>query len=158
MEFDESKVYSIASRKTPKEGTLGYFADSMASLRMAVRQNDVYAYGRLAHVEPDNTVYRFVRQDNSNFLLFYPDGEKEPAPFHDKMSFILALTAHGGYVKGQYTEDVFTPVKVTDKGVLLTHSNEDSSKIFTQFHTYENLYGDYMFLDGSPIQEVIYGV
>lgn len=75
MEFDKSKVYSAANADEVKIGSVGYFADSLGSLKELVA-NDSSNKHVLTAVYSENAVYRFSYGD-LQWGVFYLISESE---------------------------------------------------------------------------------
>lgn len=171
MEFDKSKVYTALNADEVKIGSKGYFADTLAGLRMAVLNADTNLR-ELTDVYNETIDYRFETNDGDNvsvYNLFYlveELKEKKFRPYKDTDEMIedfkRRYNSYGGWSgknNPMYNPLIWIKSKaigfrhlVTDYGddENCNHCNRSCIWIGSISIGFKKLLDDYTYLDGSP--------
>lgn len=80
MKYIESNVCSVMDTKGVRVGTIGYFADSPYRLKERVVNEERRHLGTLTYIEPGDTSFRFAKEDNTSWALFYPVDNSKATP------------------------------------------------------------------------------
>ena len=137
MKFDKSKV-CVAGLHEVKEGTKGWFADSINELEECATQNSanvcllqMKGQRDCLYVDETNTVWRF----------FYPAPEKQYRPFETMEE---AQVMKGKWIRSKTHTDFFM---VTNISVAVL-----TGKLFINGFTPESLFNDFVMDEtGEPI-------
>lgn len=95
MKYDESNVCGIMDTKDVKVGSVGYFADTPYRLRERVSNQDMQYFGTLTCIKLEEDPSCFVKDDISNWLLFYPVDNIKDIPL--TMNTVSRLCGKGCY-------------------------------------------------------------
>lgn len=89
MEFDKSKVFTALNADEIKQGSKGYFANSIRILKETIKEtlkdSCAATYGEIDEIKDDSCACRFSIKKNSAYSFFYlvkePE-EKKYRPYH----------------------------------------------------------------------------
>lgn len=110
MEFDKSKVYTALNADEVKNGSRGYFADTINGLRGMVEQESRLQYGAV-RIRGDYELYRFhfecenEDRDLYDYNLFYLVEEpqkKKFRPYNDTNEMIDHFNEHFELIPREY--------------------------------------------------------
>ena len=137
MKFDKSKV-CVAGLHEVKEGTKGWFADSVDDLEEIATQNS--ANGCLFTMKGQRDCL-YVGVTNTVWRFFYPAPEKTYRPFE---TIEEALTLKGKWIRSKTHADFFM---VTNISVAVL-----TGKLFINGFTPESLFNDFVMDEtGEPV-------
>lgn len=71
MNFDKSRAYSAINAEEVKIGSKGYFADTVGTLKEAVRGEDNVMFGEIKEILSNFTPYRFGIKNEDEYAFFY---------------------------------------------------------------------------------------
>lgn len=145
--FDTSKVYTSVNADDVKIGSKGYFADTLAGLRLDVFSKYTNPH-ELTDVYNDHVDHRFESNDGNNvdvYSLFYlveePE-EKTFRPYSSREEFLSALKkqAYPFYVYENHTDDTLAVTRICNDVIYLNGEPISFLELKDNFH----------FQDGSP--------
>ena len=140
MKFDKSKV-CVAGLHEVKEGTKGWFADSVDELEDKVTRNSVNrTNGCLAKMKGQRDCL-YVDEVNTVWRFFYPAPEKQYRPFE---TIEEAQVMKGKWIRSKTHTDFFM---VTNISVAVL-----TGKLFINGFTPESLFNDFVMDEtGEPV-------
>ena len=142
MEFDKSRVYSVANADDLQIGSECIFADTLYDLQQYVQEDS--HIDELVRVRNSKENLRFEGKNWVHYVLAYliePPAEKKYKPFESVEEAMKAIKAHGGWIK-----------HMGDKrcSLILAYDKEAISTDESCMNMQE-LFVDYVFADdGSP--------
>ena len=155
MEFDKAKVFTALNADEIKNGSKGYFADTLEHLKNIVEQERGGFYG-VVEINEEYYVSRF-RLDKSDFCLFYlveEPGEKKFRPYKDVDEMVEDfMKRFNVYVQPYEMPLIWVKTKDADKKYLIVRFASalticHNIEVYTI--TLEDLAEAYTYLDGSP--------
>ena len=166
MEFDKSKVFTAVNADEVKIGSKGYFAGSLAELKANVgAESDGYRgryFGTVKFIDSESEVFRFIRKedDEGRWGLFYLVEEPEEKKFRpykdwDEMiaDFKRRYSSYGGWVgrnNPMYNPLIWVQKKSYKVQHLITGFNGACLRIDYVHYSFEELFDDFTYLDGTP--------
>ena len=137
MKFDKSKV-CVAGLHEVKEGTKGWFADSVDDLEENTTQSG--ANGCLAKMKGQRDCL-YVDEVNTVWRFFYPVPEKTYRPYK---TIEEALTLKGKWIRSKIHEELFMVTSFRVGGL--------SGSLFINAFTSESLFNNYVIDEtGEPV-------
>ena len=168
MEFDISRVYTMLNADEVKEGSEGYFADNFKDLKDIIAREFSECYGKIRKINVEGYSLRFLKEDDSDFGLFYlikePEEEKF-RPYKDTNEMIedfkKRYNSYGGWSGKEnpmYSPLIRIKSKTTGFRHLVTdysddncgHCNKSCIWIGSLAIMFKELFDKYTYLDGTP--------
>ena len=169
MEFDISRVYTMLTADEVKEGSKGYFADSLVNLKTRVENEDKLAYGELTRIHDKDCLYRFRIDNIVDEAFFYrveefTENKFRPYSNPDEMieDFKKRYNSYdvwSGKDNPMYNPMIWIKSKATGFRHLITDYGDDDNcghcnKICIWIGTLpiklKELYENYTYLDDTP--------
>lgn len=160
MEFDKSKVFTALNADEIKQGSKGYFANSIRILKETIKEtlkdSCAATYGEIDEIKDDSCACRFIIKKNSAYSFFYlveKPKEKELRPYKDTDEMIDHFCRHFNLIPQDHRLPTLW-VKNDNRKYLITRVSENTVTM-----CFENdvstfslriLFDDYTWLDGSP--------
>lgn len=142
MEFDKSRVYSVANADDLQIGSECIFADTLYDLQQYVQEDS--HIDELVRVRNSKENLRFEGKNWVHYVLAYliePPAEKKYKPFESVEEAMKAIKKHGGWISRKNTTMNWLVIKY---GHLTLMTSNDIIGVETLFENYE--FAD----DGSP--------
>lgn len=154
MEFDKSKIYTLANADEINVGNKGYFADSLERLKEVVKKECNANYGEIGDIKNESYISRFCRKDSYNYALFYLVEEpKLFRPYQNTDEMIDHFCRHFNLIPQDHRLPTLW-VKADDKKYLITRVSEDTVTLCFENEVctfdLDILANIYTWLDGSP--------
>lgn len=174
MKFYVDKVFVSLSADDVKIGSKGYWADSLANLKIIVENEVRLAYGEVTRINDKYCPYRFRIdniKDKAFFYLVEEPKEKKLRPYSNPEEMIedfkKRYNAYGGWSgkdNPMYNPMIWIKSKATGFRHLVTdycdndncdndncsHCNKSCIWIGTLPINFKELYENYTYLDGTP--------
>lgn len=169
MEFDISRVYTMLNADEVKEGSKGYYADSLVNLKTRVEAEDSLAYGEVTRIHDKDRLYRFRIDNIIDEAFFYPveeftENKFRPYSNPDEMieDFKKRYNSYdvwSGKDNPMYNPMIWIKSKTTGFRHLITDYGDDDNcshcnKICIWIGTlpikFKELYENYTYLDDTP--------
>lgn len=160
MEFDKSKVFTVVNADELKLGSIGYFANSLQSLKTQVEQEEDTAT-TLIRVAPGNN-YPFIEESGNEYFLFYLVEEPEEKKFRpykncDEMieDFKRRYNSYGGWSgkdNPMYNPLIWVKKRAIERVECISSFNDEAVYISLADYWYsmEEIFKNFTYLDDSP--------
>jgi len=142
MEFDKSRVYSVATADDLPIGSECIFADTLYDLQQYVQEDS--HIDELVRVRNSKENLRFEGKNWVHYVLAYliePPAKPKYKPFESVEEAMKAIKAHGGWISRKNTTMNWLVIKYS---YLTLMTSNDIIGVETLFENYE--FSD----DGSP--------
>ena len=144
MEFDKSKVYTVLNADEVEVGSKGYFADDLKKLKNLVEQEDKSGWDEIESIGGEDEVSRFRAYTYWNlFYLVEEPKEKKFRPYKDTEELLSNYTAGTPLVWVRRKDD-------EKERSLIVEYSEHTVLIGAAYYSMEELFDEFVFLDGSP--------
>ena len=167
MKFDKSKVYTALNADEVRIGSKGYFASTIADLRITVEGD--WTLRDVKVIRDDNWVSRFEDDNGDYYSFFYLVEEPKENRFRpysnpDEMieDFKKRYSSYGGWSGNgnpMYNPMIWIKSKATEFRHLITdygdddncgHCNRSCIWIGSISIGFKELHENYTYIDGSP--------
>ena len=162
MKFDKSKVYTALNADEVRIGSKGYFASTIADLRITVEGD--WTLRDVKVIRDDNWVSRFEDDNGDYYSFFYLVEEPKENRFRpysnpDEMieDFKKRYNSYGGWSgkdNPMYNPIIWVKHKETNSSALITFFSKITNAVtFADSdnpHSLGILFEQFVYLDGSP--------
>ena len=156
MTFDKNKIYTSLNADEVKVGSIGYFADSISTLKEIVKNEEFFEVELILNEE---YTYRFKASNGLDYMLFYlveePKNE-ECRPYKSNAELIKDFKNRiCGFTYEENLPNIWIKEKNSGDKYLITGFIKDDSNTYcvligTCFVSLEVLFKSYTYLDGTP--------
>ncbi len=71
MKFEKKNIFTVLTADDVKIGSIGFFADTLSTLRCAVEEEDSKAKGEIQDILEEDNAYRFLQDNGNASSLFF---------------------------------------------------------------------------------------
>lgn len=161
MKFDKSKVFTALNADEIKQGSKGYFANSIRILKETIKEtlkdSCAATYGEIDEIKDDSCACRFIIKKNSAYSFFYlveKPKKKELRPYRNTDEMVEDFMERFNVNVPPYAMPlIWVKTKGADKKYLIVRFASalticHNVEVYTP--TLEDLVEGYTYLDGSP--------
>lgn len=157
MKFDKTKVFTALNADEIKNGSKGYFADTLENMKYVVEHEHSEYYGKVVEINGEPYVSRFRFEDECDYCLFYLVEEprkEEFRPYKDVDEMVEDFIKRFNVNVPPYAMPlIWVKTKDADKKYLIVRFASalticHNVEVYTP--TLEELAEAYTYLDGSP--------
>ena len=149
MTFDKSKVYTALNADELRVGSRCIFADTIQDLKKSVERSVGYERTKLKRLQDDTNTCRFIDSFGKMFVFAYliePPAEPKYKPFSSVEKAREAIDKHGGWVKRIDEDYLLLTTGVANENIILGNG---------YYCTWEFLFNEFAFIDGTPCGELV---
>lgn len=160
MKFDKSKVFTALNADEIKQGSKGYFANSIRILKETIKEtlkdSCAATYGEIDEIKDDSCACRFIIKKNSAYSFFYlveKPKKKELRPYRNTDEMVEDFMERF-YLLPQVHSLPILWVKSNDRKYLITRLDNNAVTLCFEKNVFtfdlRMLAEKYTYLDGSP--------